>query len=113
MKQKLLMLVKYYSWSWAAAPSLPLHNVLQDLHEIRALWGACLVVLLCSTLRLLRKQPNHNIQTSQMLVGLFSYTNHHLCRFIVYSRNFTLLCFVGGQAWWYCIVRYCDCSPTT
>jgi hypothetical protein len=27
MKQKLLMLVKYYSWSWAAAPSLPLHNV--------------------------------------------------------------------------------------
>jgi hypothetical protein len=81
MKQKLLMLVMYYSW--AAAPSLPLYNVLQDLHEIRALWGACQVILLGSILRLLRKQPSHNIQISQMLVKLFSYTNIHPCLFIV------------------------------
>jgi hypothetical protein len=60
------------------------------------LWGACLVILLCSILRLLRKQPNHNYQTSQMLVGLFSYTNHHPCRCIVYSRYFTLHVTYGG-----------------
>jgi hypothetical protein len=68
------------------------------------------VILPSSILRLLRKQPNHNIQISQMLVGLCSDSNHHPYLLRVYSRNFTLHLPCGGA----CLVillyfRYCDC----